>query len=178
MTRDKRSSLARTAAIVISCVLCLPASAGEAVTGRASIVDADTIDIGKIRIRFADIDAMESDQLCTDARGKRYLCGEEAANALADFLAKSRPTTCTLIRREDGYEGKRWVGECRRADGESINTWLVANGLALDWPRFSRGKYADIEASAAAKSIGVWRGGFEQPCLYRAHQKKHKPRCD
>ena len=122
------SSLLRTIALLIACALCLPVQAGE-VMGRASIVDADTIDIGKVRIRFADIDGMESDQLCTDDKGKQYLCGQEAANALADFLAKSRPTRCKLVRH-DGYE--RCVGECWRADGKSINEWLISNGLALD----------------------------------------------
>ena len=176
MTDDKRKKgLTRTMALVISCALCLPALAGEVVTGRASIVDGDTIDIGKVRIRFADIDAMESDQLCTDDKGKQYRCGQEAANAPADFLAQSRPTKCTLVRRER-YE--RWVGECWRADGKSANELLVSNGLALDWPKFSHGRYADLEASAAGKSLGVWRGGFEQPCLYRAHRKKSKPHCE
>ena len=80
------SSLLGTTALLIFCALCVPAQAGE-VTGRASIVDADTIDIGKVRIRFADIDAMESDQLCTDDKRVKYLCGQEAANALADLLS-------------------------------------------------------------------------------------------
>src|SRR5689334_20862916 len=56
-------------------------------TGRPSIVDADTIRINGTRIRFHGIDAPESGQVCRDAQGQNYRCGQRATAALANHIA-------------------------------------------------------------------------------------------
>ncbi|WP_229174742.1 thermonuclease family protein [Bradyrhizobium ivorense] len=45
--------------------------------------------------------------------------------------------------------------------------WLVRGGLAVDWPRYSKGDYASAEAKARAKQSGMWGGRFVEPWLYR-----------
>ncbi|WP_187973300.1 thermonuclease family protein [Aquibium microcysteis] len=132
----------------------------ETVTGRASVVDGDTIEIAGERIRLHGVDAPEGGQRCQDKFGREYRCGQVAANALDAFLAQSRPTSCRFVER-DRY--RRFVGDCFRADGKSVAAWMVRNGYALDWPRYSRGAYAADQAEARRAGAGIWQGRFVEP---------------
>lgn len=133
--------------------------------GRASVIDGDTVEIAGQRIRFNGIDAPESRQYCDDTKGFEYPCGRRAAQALDEFLAASRPLHCSFVDR-DRYG--RLVGDCYRADRQSVQQWLVEQGLALDWPRYSKGAFATEQASAKAANRGVWQGRFDQPWDWRA----------
>ncbi|WP_245452142.1 thermonuclease family protein [Mesorhizobium waimense] len=133
--------------------------------GRASVIDGDTIEIAGQRIRFNGIDAPESKQYCDDAKGFEYPCGRQATQALEEFLAASRPLYCKFVDR-DQYG--RLVGDCIRADRQSPQKWLVEQGLALDWPRYSNGAFAAEQASAKAAHRGIWQGRFDQPWDWRA----------
>ncbi|BCG73327.1 hypothetical protein MesoLj113a_44850 [Mesorhizobium sp. 113-1-2] len=135
------------------------------IAGVASVIDGDTIEIHGQRIRFNGIDAPESAQQCDDAKGFRYQCGTKSAAALDTFLALSRPTHCTFVSW-DRYS--RYVGDCHRADGKSVAGWLVENGLALDWPKYSHGAYAEQQAKAEAAKIGLRVGTFQAPWEWRA----------
>ncbi|MGX9575768.1 thermonuclease family protein [Mesorhizobium sp. f-mel] len=134
------------------------------IAGVASVIDGDTIEIHGERIRFNGIDAPESRQYCSDAKGFEYPCGRRAAQALDKFLAASRPLNCSFVDR-DRYG--RLVGNCDRADGRSVQRWLVEQGLALDWPRYSNGAFAAEQVSAKAAHRGVWQGRFDQPWDWR-----------
>ncbi|WP_164547111.1 MULTISPECIES: thermonuclease family protein [unclassified Mesorhizobium] len=136
-----------------------------AIVGTASVVDGDTIEIHGQRIRFNGIDAPESRQLCKDVNGVDYPCGRRSAEALDTFLAASRPVQCTFVAW-DRYH--RFVADCRRADGASVTTWMVDHGQALDWPRYSNGAYAQLQAQAKAAKVGLWAGEFEAPWDWRA----------
>lgn len=135
------------------------------ITGVASVIDGDTIEVHGQRIRFNGIDAPESAQQCGDAKGFRYQCGSQAAAALDGFLAASRPVRCEFVAW-DRYS--RFVGDCRRADGASVAGWMVEHGQALDWPRYSRGAYAAQQAKAEAAKVGLWVGKFQAPWDWRA----------
>ncbi|WP_037460652.1 thermonuclease family protein [Sinorhizobium fredii] len=146
----------------------------ETITGRASVIDGDTIEIKGERIRLHGIDAPESWQKCEDGDGGTYRCGKEAAFALDRFLAASRPTRCQVVVH-DRY--KRFVSVCFRADGREVNRWLVESGNAVDWERYSKGAYADAQAFARSRGAGVWRGQFQLPCQARAERAKREPAC-
>ncbi len=90
------------------------------------------------RIRFHGIDAPESRQLCR-LDGKPWQCGKDAANALAEKIAR-RPVTCEDLGR-DLY--KRIIGRCTVA-GEDLGAWMVQQGLALAYRRYSL-DYVDEE---------------------------------
>jgi endonuclease YncB( thermonuclease family) len=59
------------------------------------------------------------------------------------------------------------VATCR-VDGVDLGEWLVRQGLALDWPRYSSGRYRDAENDPARAGRGIWAGGYVEPWLYRA----------
>lgn len=128
----------------------LSTALADPIVGRASVVDGDTIEIHGERIRFNGIDAPESRQTCRNAKGKSYRCGKVAADALANFLSKSRPTQCAFVERD---RHGRFVGDCYRADGESVASWLVRHGHALDWPRYSNGAYS-AQQSTEGRDVG------------------------
>lgn len=160
-------------ALAVLLLLATP-SLAQTIEGRASVIDGDTIEINGERIRFNGIDAPESWQRCKDGKGKEYRCGKEAAFALDEWLAASRPTRCEFVER-DRY--KRFVGICFRADHQSVAAWLVRNGWALDWPRYSDGEFADAQAEAEASKVGIWRGTFDKPCEARARRAKRRASC-
>ncbi len=72
----------------IALVLALIATPALAdVAGTASVIDGDTIEVHGQRIRLHGIDAPESRQLCR-LDGKPWQCGKDAANALAEKIAR------------------------------------------------------------------------------------------
>jgi hypothetical protein len=91
-----------------------------------------------------------------------------AAVAIDKFLAVSRPTRCEFVER-DRYG--RFVGECYRADGTSVLAYLVRNGFALDYVKYSHGKYASEETKAKQAKAGLWSGEFTPPWEWRAEQR-------
>ncbi len=90
------------------------------------------------------------------------------------FLQTSRPARCEFVE-PDRY--RRFVGVCFRADGVEVNRWLVENGLAVDWSRYSGGAYADAQDKARTQVLGIWQGAFQLPCEARAQRSKQTPTC-
>lgn len=138
------------------------------------MIDGDTIEIAGKRVRLHGVDAPESWQKCEDGDGGNYRCGKEAAAALDQFLAASRPTRCDFVER-DRYN--RLVSVCFRADGRDANRWLVQSGNAVDWERYSKGAYATAQEEAQVRGVGIWRGKFLLPCEARAERAKQAPSC-
>ncbi len=140
------------------CLLAAPALAD--VAGVASVIDGDTIEVHGQRMRLHGIDAPESRQLCR-LDGKPWQCGKDAANALADKIAH-RPVTCEDLGR-DRY--KRIIARCTVA-GEDLEKWMVANGWALAYRRYSL-DYVDEETDAQATRRGIWASEFVRPWEWR-----------
>jgi len=109
-----------------------PASAQEDLTGVASVVDGDTIEIHGQRIRLHGIDAPESSQLCVRPTGERWRCGQQASFALADRI--ERATVSCQPRDRDRYG--RIVAICFKGN-EDLNRWMVASGWAVAFRRYS-----------------------------------------
>lgn len=137
------------------------ARAGD-VAGQASVIDGDTIEIHGTRVRLYGIDAPEHDQLCRDAHGGLYRCGQVAANALGAFIGR-QTVACVEVDR-DRYGRSVAVCSVGKVD---LGDWLVRSGLAVDWPRYSKGDYAPAEAEARGRHSGIWSGRFVEPWRYR-----------
>jgi endonuclease YncB( thermonuclease family) len=143
--------------------LCAPPAFADNLTGQASIIDGDTLEIHGTRIRLWGIDAPESNQLCRGDDSNQYRCGAKAANDLDSFLNK-RPIDCAPVSL-DQYG--RTVAVCS-VDGVDLADWLVRNGLALDWPQYSKGKYDRAQRDAEHAGRGIWEGSYVEPWLFRA----------
>jgi|ERR1700716_800001 endonuclease YncB( thermonuclease family) len=155
-------------AFSLSSVLIAPIRADDLI-GQASVVDGDTIEIHSVRIRLFGIDAPESDQLCRNEESGLYRCGQKASNELSSFIG-GRPVQCVEVDR-DRY--KRVVSVCS-IDRTDIADWLVRNGLALDWPQYSKGSYVEAQADAKKHERGMWAGSFKDPWVYRACRRSGK----
>jgi len=138
------------------------ALADDDLTGQASIIDGDTLEIHGTRIRLWGVDAPESSQLCRGEDSLQYRCGAQAANDLDAFIAR-RPVSCLPISL-DRYG--RTVATCF-VGGVDVGDWLVRNGLAFDWPEYSKRKYDATQREAEEAGRGIWKGSYVEPWLYR-----------
>jgi endonuclease YncB( thermonuclease family) len=141
------------------------AAAGE-ITGIPRIVDGDTVRIGTTSVRLEGIDSPETDQICLDSDGRRWTCGIEARDRLVQ-KAGSALWTCRT-NSVDVYG--RFLATCTPS-GANINRWLVQEGWALSFTRYSHEYDAD-EAQARERKAGLWRGAFIAPWEWR-HRTRH-----
>ncbi len=109
--------------------------------GPAWVIDGDTLDIKGMRIRLAGVDAPEMDQ--------PY--GKTAKWALVN-LCKGQEIRAVF---DGDLSHDRTVATCYLPDGRDLSAEMVKAGLAIDWPKFSRGKYAGLEPVGIRKKL--WR---------------------
>ncbi|WP_443136820.1 thermonuclease family protein [Methylobacterium sp. Leaf85] len=118
------------------------------------------------KIRLHGIDAPESAQLCQDGAGKDYRCGQAAALALADQIGAA--TVSCDPRDTDKYS--RTVAVCRKG-AEDLNEWMVAQGYAIAYRRYSL-DYVPAETTAKAIKRGIWAGTFQEPSEWRKAKRE------
>jgi endonuclease YncB( thermonuclease family) len=148
-------------------LLLLPAMADAAdITGIAKVREGDTVQIGTSRVRLGGIDAPSVDQLCLNTKGERWTCGVAARDELIKH-ADNKPWTCHVSQID---RRGRAVARCE-VDGEDIQKWMVKNGWALSYVRFSHDYDADEKAAREAKA-GMWQGAFIAPWDWRVRNKK------
>ena len=131
------------------------------ITGYARIIDGDTIVVDGKRVRLHGIDAPENKQMCLDKNGLVYACGKATTKALRDF------TTQTIIKclSESRDRYKRLIAICY-GRGTNINTWLVKNGWAVAYAKYSS-DYIQQELEAKQAKRGLWAGSFIMPWQWR-----------
>ena len=142
-----------------------PASTQQDIAGVASVIDGDTIEIHGQRIRLFGIDAPEGSQLCVRPNGERWRCGQQSSFALADRIG--RATVRCEPRDIDRY--RRIVAVCFKGT-EDLDRWMVANGWAVAYRRYSVDYVADEDA-ARRNRINIWSGDFDMPWDWRAQRR-------
>ena len=109
------------------------------IEGPAYVTDGDTITIQKTQVRLFGIDAPELD----------HPYGQKAKWAMVR-LCKGHKIRAE-VTEEDDYG--RTVAKCFLPDGTDLSAELVKQGLAIDWPKFSGGKYSHLERPGVRKKL-------------------------
>jgi micrococcal nuclease len=117
--------------------------------GRAWVIDGDTIDIGGTRIRLSGIDAPEMD----------HPYGKNAKWALVN-LCKGQEVRAVF---SGDLTHDRTVATCYLPDGRDLSAEMVKAGMAIDWKKFSGGKYRGLEPDGIRKKL--WRCDARQKGL-------------
>jgi endonuclease YncB( thermonuclease family) len=141
-------------------------SANTPITGRASVTDGDTLRIDGQRIRLAGIDAPESNQRCEYEDGAQWRCGHHATLALSRKVAGQ--TVACQGERVDQF--RRVLGTCE-VDGENLNAWMVRQGWAVAYTRYSY-RYLWDELVARFPERGIWSSDFTKPENWRRQHKR------
>jgi micrococcal nuclease len=115
-------------------------------SGTCFVVDGDTIVIGTYSIRLSGIDAPELD----------HPYGKNAKWHLVN-LTKGQKITAEF-HGDQTYA--REVATCYLPDGRDLSAEMVKAGMAIDWPKFSGGKYRHLETPEARKLL--WRADARQ----------------
>lgn len=116
------------------------------IVGPCWVVDGDTIVIAKISIRLAGIDAPELD----------HPYGKKAKWALLG-LCKGQIVRAVF---DGSLSHDRSVASCYLPDGRDLSAEMVKMGMALDWPKFSGGKYRQYEHPGIRRIL--WRADARQ----------------
>ena len=141
----------------------------SSVSGYAKIIDGDTIKINSKKIRLHGIDAPEKKQTCKKpyliigifSFTKSYSCGQVSTDKLIKKI-NNQIIKCK-IKNVDRYN--RLIGECYKRN-ENLNAWLVSNGYAVAYRKYSK-KYIPDERYAKNNKLGIWQGKFEMPWNFR-----------
>lgn len=110
-----------------------------AVSGSAYVIDGDTIVIKKMQIRLFGVDAPELE----------HPFGKKAKWALVK-LCKGQTVHAQVLEKDD-YG--RTVAKCWLPDGRDLSAEMVRLGMAIDWPKYSGGKYTPLETVDARKKL-------------------------
>lgn len=109
------------------------------IRGRAHVVDGDTIVIKKTQIRLFGVDAPELN----------HPYGQKAKWALVSLC--KRQTISAQVTAVDDHG--RTVAKCYLSDGRDLSAEMVKKGMAIDWPKFSGGKYRTLELPNIRKKL-------------------------
>lgn len=152
--------------LLLAAVMAATAADASELRSVPQIVDADTVYVAGLKIRLSGIDAPEMDQICLDSHSRDDNCGVTAKMRLEEFSA-NREWQCN-ISGGDAYG--RNLGVCH-VGGEDVNRWLVRNGWALAFIRYSK-TYVEDEKHAREQKLGLWAGAFTAPWDWRRRNDK------
>jgi endonuclease YncB( thermonuclease family) len=138
------------------------------ISGRAKVIDGDSLEIGATSIRLFGVDAPEGRQSCS--RGNRtWSCGAAARRKLQALVGSG---TLECIRKDIDRYG-RTVAVCKSGNTD-LGAEMALAGLALAYRRFSN-DYVDQEDQARTARRGLWAGTFTPPWDWRGNPQTGAP---
>lgn len=153
--RDNLSALALVF-LLMGLIWLFPQGLPEDLTGVATVVDGDSLEISGTRVRLKGVDAPEGQQKC-QKNGLPWACGASATRALRTKIS-GQEVVCEAVEL-DQYD--RVLAYCDVGD-ESVNAWLVRNGWAVSF-----GAFYEEERQARREKSGLWAGDFQRPQDWR-----------
>ena len=158
--------------VVIIIFFLISNSLAEEIYGIPKIIDGDTVHISKHKIRLEGIDAPEMKQQCKKVFFKissiigftfykDYYCGVASKKKLVEKIDRSK-IKC-IYSSKDKY--KRFLATCFK-DQINLNKWMVRNGHAIAYKRYSK-RYLKDEDFARKNKLGLWQGRFMYPEKWR-----------
>ena len=91
------------------------------------------------------------------------LCGKLSKDKLIEKIG-NQVVNCKIEKNKDQYN--RLIGECFLKN-ESLSVFMVKNGYAFDYPKYSNGKFRNHQIFAKKFSLGLWKMQFEYPWIWR-----------
>ena len=158
--------------IIIILLVLLSNSIAEEISGIPKVVDGDTVHIDNYKLRLEGIDAPEMRQQCKKESFKislfigftfykDYSCGRVSKEKL---ITKIDTTEIKCISSsKDRY--KRYIATCYKGK-TNLNQWMVRNGFAIAYRRYSK-SYVSDEEFAKENKLGIWQGKFIEPEKWR-----------
>mgnify|MGYP001414531273 FL=1 len=153
----KKPSLILFSIVILITYSIVNSAENNVLKGKARIIDGDTIEINKEKIRFGGINSPERNE--TGYRLAKDKLIEKIANNIL---------TCVREKNKDKY--RRTVAECF-IDGESLSSFMVREGYACDYIYYSKGKYAKEQKYAKANKLGVWKMKYNTSWEYKCRKK-------
>ena len=146
---------------LIAALLIAPLPALAEITGKVRVIDGDTLDVGRTRIRLHGIDAPETDQPCTTLKGQNWACGDWITRQVRDRF-QGVTARCEPL---DTDRYGRTVARCFVGDTD-MGKALVQDGLAFAYRKYSMDYDLDEKAAFVADR-GVHGFVMQSPARYR-----------
>ena len=145
---------------ILLILICLTFTSNLVLAENLRVIDGDTIVIDGEKIRFSGIDTLELKQICIKDN-KKVFCGKLVKEILIERIGSKIPS----CKREGLDFYKRTLAECF-VGGESLSSYLVKNGYAFAYRKYSR-KFIKEEEFAKENRLGIWSMKFEFPWDFR-----------
>jgi endonuclease YncB( thermonuclease family) len=113
--------------------------AQETISGKAYIIDGDSLVIRKQELRLFGVDAPEFD----------HPYGKSAKSALIQ-LCNGHVIRAEIV--DTDIYGRK-VARCTLPDGRDLSAEMVKLGLAIDWAKFSGGVYRPFEIEGVRRKL-------------------------
>jgi endonuclease YncB( thermonuclease family) len=151
LKKMQKSLMTRMASVLIAVLVASPV-AGQ------TVIDGDSLQVGRKKYHLNGIDAPEADQVCRDG----WPAGYEARHYL-EQLVDGKQITCTPLvgKRDDEI-----IARCR-ADGVDLSGAMVVAGHAFAFVPHSA-QYIGHEAAAARGDRGVHAHHCTSPWEWRS----------
>ncbi len=120
-----------------------------ATLGHLQVIDGDVVKLDGRTLRLWGIDAPDLRTVC-DRYGRAWRCGEEAAQALREFVEKQ--TIACYDRGTDRFG--RPMAECY-SDDLNLSEWMAGEGWAYGKTPYTS-KFAMTAGIAQARQSGIW----------------------
>ena len=158
--------------IIIFLIFTYKHSLAKEISGIPRVIDGDTVHINSHKIRLEGIDAPEIKQYCKKPLlkfsaiigftiNKDYPCGLISKKRLIEKIKKSKIVCYSTSK--DRY--RRYIATCYLKN-LNLNKWMVRNGYAVAYLRYSK-QYLTDENYAKLEKLGIWEGTFTLPEKWR-----------